>query len=111
VLINADANESDLLLNQRTAYVAVSRAREDAVIFTNSIEQSSAALDRGVDKEMALEALQHTQHQPQLDRNDLTQDGPLGYEERPGQGLHSIERGGEGISNEIQESAEDLEMK
>lgn len=43
VLVNADANESDLLLNQRMGYVAVSRAREDAVIFTNSIEQLSTA--------------------------------------------------------------------
>jgi hypothetical protein len=80
VLINADANESDLLLNQRTGYVAVSRAREDAVIFTNSIEQLRAALDRKVDKEMALEALKPTQPQTQLSRNDLTQGGPLGYE-------------------------------
>jgi len=50
VLINADAQESDLLLNQRMGYVAVSRAREDAIIFTNSTEQLRAALDRNVDK-------------------------------------------------------------
>jgi ATP-dependent exoDNAse (exonuclease V) alpha subunit len=54
VLINADANESDLLLNQRTGYVAISRAREDAIIFTNSAEQLRTALDRSVDKEMAV---------------------------------------------------------
>ncbi|SRR6266542_169488 len=34
VLVNADANESDLLLNQRMGYVAVSRAREDVLLFT-----------------------------------------------------------------------------
>src|SRR5260370_29221268 len=50
VLVNADANESDLLLNQRMGYVAVSRAREDAIIFTNSAEQLRAALGRSVDK-------------------------------------------------------------
>lgn len=66
VLVSADANESDLLLNQRMGYVAVSHAREDALIFTNSIEQLSAALDRRVDKEMELEALKHIQHQTQL---------------------------------------------
>jgi ATP-dependent exoDNAse (exonuclease V) alpha subunit len=110
VLVNADANESDLLLNQRMGYVAVSRAREDAVIFTNSIEQLSTALDRRVDKEMALEALNHTQHQTQLDR-DLTQGGPLGYEQRPGQELDSIERGSEGTYNENQGSAEELEIE
>ena len=48
VLINADANESDLLLNQRTGYVAISRAREDSLIFTNSTDQLRSALDRNV---------------------------------------------------------------
>ena len=33
LLVTADANESDLLLNQRMGYVAVSRAREDAIVF------------------------------------------------------------------------------
>jgi hypothetical protein len=53
LLVNADANESDLLLNQRW-YVSVSRAREEAVIFTNSADQLRAALDRSVNKEMLL---------------------------------------------------------
>jgi conjugative relaxase-like TrwC/TraI family protein len=60
VLVNADANESDLLLNQRMGYVAVSRAREEALIFTNSTEQLKSALDRSVDKEMAVEAVRQT---------------------------------------------------
>lgn len=60
VLVNADANESDLLLNQRMGYVAVSRAREEAMIFTNSTDQLRAALDRSVDKEMAVEALRQS---------------------------------------------------
>lgn len=60
VLVNADANESDLLLNQRMGYVAISRAREDALIFTNSTDQLSAALDRNVNKEMAVEAVRET---------------------------------------------------
>lgn len=59
VLVNADTRESALLLNDRVGYVAVSRAREDAVIYTNSIELKTA-LDRRVDKEMALEATQHS---------------------------------------------------
>jgi ATP-dependent exoDNAse (exonuclease V) alpha subunit len=63
VLVNADANESDLLLNQRMGYVAVSRAREEAVIFTNSTDQLKAALDRNVDKEMAIEALRQSRDQ------------------------------------------------
>jgi conjugative relaxase-like TrwC/TraI family protein len=58
VLINADTNESRVLLNDRMGYVAISRAREDAVIYTNSIEELRGALDRRVDKEMAVEAVQ-----------------------------------------------------
>lgn len=61
VLVNADAKESDFLLNQRMGYVAVSRAREEAMIFTNSTELLTASLDRSVNKEMAIEALRQTQ--------------------------------------------------
>jgi len=81
VLINADANESDLLLNQRTGYVAISRAREDAIIFTNSSEQLRTALDRSVDKEMAVEALRLDQNRnapPQEQRERLV--SPLSKE-------------------------------
>jgi ATP-dependent exoDNAse (exonuclease V) alpha subunit len=70
VLINADANESDLLLNQRMGYVAISRAREDAIIFTNSADQLRAALDRSVDKEMAVEALRQISAQDALSREE-----------------------------------------
>ena len=60
VLVNADAQESDLLLNQRMGYVAVSRAREDAMIFTSSSDELRAALDRNLDKEMAVETLRQS---------------------------------------------------
>jgi ATP-dependent exoDNAse (exonuclease V) alpha subunit len=70
VLVNADANESDLLLNQRMGYVAVSRAREEAMIFTNSAYQLRAALDRSVDKEMAVEALRESSARNALSRED-----------------------------------------
>jgi len=67
VLVNADARESELLLNDRMGYVAVSRAREDAVVYTNSIEELRGALDRRVDKEMAVEAVyQAAQHKHDL---------------------------------------------
>jgi len=67
VLINADTSESRVLLNDRMGYVAVSRAREDAIIYTNSIEELRGALDRRVDKEMAVEAVhQATQYQHEL---------------------------------------------
>jgi conjugative relaxase-like TrwC/TraI family protein len=70
VLINADTQESRVLLNDRMAYVAVSRAREDAIIYTNSIEELRSALDRRVDKEMALEAVQVSNER----RNELRDD-------------------------------------
>src|SRR6266851_5865346 len=108
VVINADTHESETLLNQRMGYVALSRAREDAMIYTNSIEQLSTALDRRVDKEMALEAMKQTQHQTQLSRDDLTQSGPLGYTQAQDRDLHSIERGGEGTPNDDLGSAQEL---
>ena len=68
VLVNADADESDLLLNQRMG-IAVSRAREDAIVFTNSTDQLRRALDRNVNKEMAIEAVR-----PSRDRENLSRE-------------------------------------
>jgi len=66
VIVNADTRESNLLLNQRMGYVALSRAREDARVYTDSAEELGVALDRQVHKHMALEALResraHRQH-------------------------------------------------
>lgn len=58
VLVNAETTESDLLVNQRMAYVAVSRARLDARIYTDSAADLGGALARRKDKTMALEALE-----------------------------------------------------
>lgn len=57
VLVNAETTETDLLVNQRMAYVAVSRARLDARIYTDSAADLGGALARRRDKTMALEAL------------------------------------------------------
>ncbi len=57
VIINANTTEPDVLLNQRMSYVAVSRAREDAKVYTNSEAELGEALDRQINKQMALEAL------------------------------------------------------
>ncbi len=74
VLVNADTRESEMLLNDRMGYVAVSRAREDAIIYTNSIEELRGALDRRVDKEMALEATKHSQDYRLTLQNDSHHD-------------------------------------
>ena len=64
VLVNAETTESDLLVNQRMAYVAVSRARLDAHIYTDSAADLSGALARRRDKTMALEALKQVHNGP-----------------------------------------------
>ncbi|HEY4422583.1 MAG TPA: MobF family relaxase [Pyrinomonadaceae bacterium] len=69
VLINADTKESVRLLNDRMAYVAISRARYDALIYTDSTQNLSAALNRGIDKETALGAIQADERE----RNDREQ--------------------------------------
>jgi conjugative relaxase-like TrwC/TraI family protein len=58
VLVNADTRESLRLLNDRMAYVAISRARYDAVIYTDSGQNLGVSLDRGTNKETAIEATQ-----------------------------------------------------
>jgi conjugative relaxase-like TrwC/TraI family protein len=83
VLVNADTRESELLLNDRMGYVAVSRAREDAIIYTNSIEQLRGALDRRVDKDMALEATSYSQDQTRPLREESARDASL-HHEQPG---------------------------
>jgi conjugative relaxase-like TrwC/TraI family protein len=56
VLINVDTEEAhENLINSRLAYVAVSRARYDAQIYTNSAEHLGQALSRDVSKDSAIE--------------------------------------------------------
>ncbi|HKU73993.1 MAG TPA: MobF family relaxase [Pyrinomonadaceae bacterium] len=82
VLINADTRESFRLLNDRMAYVAVSRAREEALIYTDSTQNLRETLNRATNKEMALEATKGNSRDIQQDRNELTND-PLATHEQP----------------------------
>lgn len=70
VLVNADTTESERLLNDRMAYVAVSRARDEALIYTDSAQNLRETLDRGTDKETALEATRSSLRD--LNRDQLT---------------------------------------
>ncbi|MCP9496518.1 MAG: relaxase domain-containing protein [Pyrinomonadaceae bacterium MAG19_C2-C3] len=63
VLVNMDTRESDVLLNRRMAYVALSRMRADVRIYTDSTGKLSAALARQVDKSTALEAAKRLSHE------------------------------------------------
>src|SRR5258708_5103872 len=75
VLIHADTHQSEMLLNRRMGYVALSRARDEATIYTNSVDELSEAINRQVDKEVALDALKQSQpvnpvdHANTVDRN------------------------------------------
>jgi len=80
VLVNADTSESFRLLNDRMAYVAVSRAREEALIYTDSTQNLHDTLNRGTDKEMALEAMKERQRDIQQDHDSVTHD-PLAPQE------------------------------
>jgi conjugative relaxase-like TrwC/TraI family protein len=78
VLVNAETTETDLLVNQRMAYVAVSRARLDARIYTDSAADLGSALARRRDKTMALEALKQGRNaatNQRETRNDLSAGG------------------------------------
>jgi len=75
VLVNADTQESARLLNDRTAYVAISRARYDALIYTDSTQNLSKALNRGIEKETALGALQDDERE-RKDRENVIKEPP-----------------------------------
>jgi len=72
VLVNAETTETDLLVNQRMAYVAVSRARLDARIYTDSAADLGSALARRRDKTMALEALKQVRNEVTSDNETLS---------------------------------------
>src|SRR6185369_5717601 len=72
VLVNAETTETDLLVNQRMAYVAVSRARLDARIYTDSAADLGSALARRRDKTMALEALKQVRNEVASDNESVT---------------------------------------
>jgi conjugative relaxase-like TrwC/TraI family protein len=113
VLINADANESDLLLNQRMGYVAVSRAREDAIIFTNSADQLRAALDRSVDKEMAVEALRQSRDRETLSREEWGLRVSSHHEEATTEHGHdhAMSNSGEAATGDERAAGEEIELE
>jgi ATP-dependent exoDNAse (exonuclease V) alpha subunit len=81
VLINAGTQESFRLLNDRMAYVAVSRAREEALIYTDSAQNLRETLNRATNKEMALEATNSKSRDFQQDRDALTNDHLTAHDE------------------------------
>jgi len=91
VLVNADTQESVRLLNDRTAYVAISRARYDALIYTDSPQNLSEALNRGTNEETAIEATLEDERAVKKDREKLIQD-PLAAQQQQLPSNHGIEQ-------------------
>jgi ATP-dependent exoDNAse (exonuclease V) alpha subunit len=58
VLIHVDTEKSELLVNNRFAYVSVSRAQHDAQIYTNDWSQLSRSLSRESSQRTATEVEQ-----------------------------------------------------
>jgi ATP-dependent exoDNAse (exonuclease V) alpha subunit len=56
VLVHVDTEQSETLVNRRLAYVAVSRGRYDAQIYTNDTAQLGDALSRDVSHRSAMES-------------------------------------------------------
>jgi hypothetical protein len=59
------SSPTELLVNSRLAYVAVSRGRYDAQIYTNDAGKLSEELSRDVSKQSALETEHETRAQNQ----------------------------------------------
>jgi conjugative relaxase-like TrwC/TraI family protein len=91
VLVNADTTESERLLNDRMAYVAVSRARDEALIYTDSAQNLRETLNRGTNKEMALEATRDNLGDIRKDRDRLTHD-PLAPQQQQLQTEHRLDQ-------------------
>ena len=78
------------LLNDRTAYVAVSRARYDALIYTDSTQNLSEALNREINKTTAVEAVQDSEREVKKERTELRQ-APPAAQQQPLPFDHEIE--------------------
>jgi ATP-dependent exoDNAse (exonuclease V) alpha subunit len=78
VLVNIDTRQSAQLVNDRTAYVALSRARDEALIYTDSAQNLRESLSRTTNKESAQEAIREKR-----DRDKLTHDSHTSQQRRP----------------------------
>jgi hypothetical protein len=65
VLVNIDTTRSRELVNRKQFYVSLSRARHDALIFTDSREAMPRAISRTADKAIALDAVDGVKLRPE----------------------------------------------
>jgi ATP-dependent exoDNAse (exonuclease V) alpha subunit len=65
VLVNIDTTRSRELVNRQQFYVSISRARHDALIFTDSREALARAISRTAEKAIALDAVDGVKLRPE----------------------------------------------
>jgi superfamily I DNA/RNA helicase len=82
VLVNVDTRQSAQLVNDRMAYVAISRARHDAQIYTDSAQNLRDTLDRSTNKQSALEATRDSLLDLRKELDKLRRD-PLAPQQQP----------------------------
>jgi ATP-dependent exoDNAse (exonuclease V) alpha subunit len=58
VIVNVDTERSTTLVNQKQLYVSISRARQDARIYTNDKAELTQTVSRDTQKATALEAVE-----------------------------------------------------
>src|SRR5262249_61529394 len=84
VLIHVDTEKSELLVNDRFAYVSVSRAQHEAHIYTNNGSTLSSSLSR----ELAQRTAAEVEQQPTVPKAELASGrGVRPPEEEQGQSL------------------------
>jgi len=112
VLINANSRESEYLMNDRMGYVAISRARHDAIVYTNSIQELREALSRRVDKEMAIEAINHSRSSAPHLHHGSVNDVVLHDEQQRSQDAldHGTKQVNTGLQNPIDQIAHGEEL-
>ncbi len=64
VIANINTTRDELLVNQRQAYVSVSRGQFDVKIYTNNARELGRAISRDPQKEMAIEMTPNIKQQP-----------------------------------------------
>jgi superfamily I DNA/RNA helicase len=83
VLVNVDTRQSAQLVNDRMAYVAISRARHDAQIYTDSAQNLRDTLDRSINKQSAFEATRDSLLDLRKELDKLRRENPLAPQQQP----------------------------
>jgi ATP-dependent exoDNAse (exonuclease V) alpha subunit len=76
VLIHVDTEKSELLVNNRFAYVSVSRGQYDAQIYTNDRSELARDLSRDLTKRTATPGKEHEPAAPKIEPAAVQQESP-----------------------------------